>query len=278
MRHFIKVVILALVFSINGGLHAKELRIISVTPSTTEIACAVGLIDNLVGVSTFCDYPPEVKSKEKVGSFSEPNIEKIVFLKPDLVLATGLEQAGTVLKLKKMNVNVFTVDPRNFKELFACIREIGEICGRRTQAAALIESMKGTLARISEKVDLIKQSERPKVYLEIWHDPIMTVGKGSLVDEMITIAGGINITSDAPRPFSQFSPELIVERNPDVIILGYMNMGVSATKAVSKRLGWHNINAVRYGKVYDDIDSDLLFRPGPRLVRGAEELYKRFYK
>src|SRR3989338_8102906 len=121
MRYLIKIVILMLMFSINSELPAKELRIISITPSTTEIACAVGLIDNLVGVSTFCDYPPEVKSKEKIGSFSEPNIEKIVFLKPDLVLATGLEQADAVLKLKKMNINVFTVDPRNFEELFGCV-------------------------------------------------------------------------------------------------------------------------------------------------------------
>jgi len=278
MRYLIKIAILTLIFSINGELPAKELRIISVTPSTTEIACALGLIDNLSGVSTFCDYPSEVKSKEKIGSFSEPNIEKIIFLKPDLVLATGLEQAETVLKLKKMDINVFTVDPKNFEELFACIREIGEICGRRAQAAALIDRMKGSIARISEKVSLIKERDRPRVYLEIWHDPIMTVGKRSLVGEMITIAGGINITSDAPRPFSQFSPELIIERNPDVIILGYMNVGISATRAVSKRLGWQNINAVKYGRVYDDIDSNLLFRPGPRLILGAEELYKRFYE
>ncbi|MDP3786685.1 MAG: cobalamin-binding protein [Candidatus Omnitrophota bacterium] len=278
MRYLIKIIILTLIFSINSELPAKELRIISVTPSATEIACALGLFDNLVGVSTFCDYPQEVKSKEKIGSFSDPSIEKIISLKPDLVLATGLEQAYTVLKLKKMNINVFIVDPKNFEEFFACVKGIGEICGRQFQSAALIESMRSSIARISEKVDLVKESERPKVYLEIWHDPIMTVGKGSLVDEMIKIAGGINITSDAPRPFSQFSPELIIERNPDVIILGYMNMGVSATGAVSKRLGWQNINAVRYGRVYDDIDSDLLFRPGPRLVRGTEELYKRFYK
>lgn len=278
MNNLIKVVILILMVAINGELPAKELRIISVTPSTTEIACALGLIDNLVGVSTFCDYPPEVKGKEKVGSFSEPNIEKIISLKPDLVLATGLEQAETVLKLKKMNINVFTVDPGNFNELFACIKEIGRLCGREPQADVLIGKMRNSLANISEKVGLIKEQDRPRAYLEIWYDPIMTAGNGSFVGEMITIAGGINIASDAPRPFSQFSPELIIKRNPDVIILGYMSAGVPAAGAVSRRLGWRDINAIRYGRVYDDIDSDLLFRPGPRLVRGAEELYKRFYK
>ncbi len=278
MNNLIKVVILILMVAINGELPAKELRIISVTPSTTEIACALGLIDNLVGVSTFCDYPPEVKDKEKVGSFSEPNIEKIISLKPDLVLATGLEQAETVLKLKKMNINVFTVDPGDFNGLFACVKEIGRLCGREPQAGVLIGNMRNSIANISEKVSLIKEQDRPRAYLEIWYDPIMTAGNGSFVGEMITIAGGINIASDAPRPFSQFSPELIIKRNPDVIILGYMSAGVPAAGAVSGRLGWRDINAVRYGRVYDDIDSDLLFRPGPRLVRGVEELYKRFYK
>lgn len=278
MRYFIKIVIMMLALSIDGELPAKELRIVSVTPSTTEIACALGLINNLVGVSTFCDYPPEVKDKEKVGSFSEPNIEKIISLKPDLVLATGLEQAETALKLKKMKINVFTVDPGDFNELFACVKEIGRLCGREPQAGALIGNMRDSLANISQKVGLIKEQDRPRAYLEIWYDPIMTAGNGSLAGEMITIAGGINIASDAPRPFSQFSPELIIKRNPDVIILGYMSAGIPAAGAVSGRLGWRDINAVRYGRVYDDIDSDLLFRPGPRMVRGVEELYKRFYK
>ena len=95
---------------------------------------------------------------------------------------------------------------------------------------------------------------------------------------MITLAGGINIAYDTQRPFSQFSPELVIERNPDVIILGYMNIGTSAREAISKRLGWQNIKAVKDGRVYDDIDSDLLFRPGPRLTLGLEELYKRLHK
>lgn len=265
-------------FSCSSNLHAKELRVISVAPSTTEIACALGLTDNLVGVSTWCDYPSQVKTKEKVGSFSEPNIEKILFLKPDLVLATGLEQARVVEGLKSFGIKVVTVDPKNFEELFDSFKEIGKITGRKLEAQALIKNMKDSIAKVSEKVKSQNLSKKPKVYIEVWHDPIIVAGKGSFIDEMIMLAGAVNIAYDTDRPFSQFSPELIVERDPDVIILGYMNVGISARDAIAKRLGWQNIKAVKNSRVYDDIDSDLLFRPGPRLALGLEELYKRFYE
>jgi iron complex transport system substrate-binding protein len=106
----------------------------------------------------------------------------------------------------------------------------------------------------------------------------MTAGKGSFIDEMITIAGGVNIAFDAPRPFSQFSPELIVKRDPDVIILGYMVKGDDAARSLSKRFGWDRIKAVKQNRVYDDIDPDMLFRPGPRLADAAVKLNERFYR
>ncbi len=271
-------VIFSFIFLIGNELLAKELRIISIAPSTTEIACALGLTDNLIGVSTWCDYPPQVKNKEKVGSFSEPNLEKILSLKPDLVLATGLEQARVVEELKKFGIKVIVVDPTNFGELFNLIKEIGTITRRELEAAALIQDMKNSIAQISQKVKSQNAAERPKVYVEIWHDPIMVAGKGSFIDEMITLTGGVNIAYDTARPFSQFSPELVIERNPDIIILGYMNIGISAGEAISKRLGWQNIKAVKDNRVYDDIDSALLFRPGPRLTLGLTELYKKFYE
>lgn len=271
-------IVFSLIFLvINEGL-AKELRIISIAPSTTEIACALGLRDNLIGVSTWCDYPPEVKDKEKVGSFSEPNLEKILSLKPDLLLATGLEQAQVVKELKRFDIKVIVVDPTNFDELFDLIKEIGTITGRDLEAVTLIQDMKNSIAQISQKVNSRNPAERPKVYVEIWHDPIMVAGKGSFIDEMITLAGGVNIAYDTTRPFSQFSPELVIERNPDIIILGYMNIGISAGEAISERLGWQNIKAVKDNRVYDDIDSALLFRPGPRLALGLAELYKKFYE
>ena len=259
-------------------LDAGQMRIISIAPATTEIACALGLEDDLVAVSTFCDYPPGVKSKEKVGSFSDPNIEKVLVLKPDIILATGLEQAQVVGKLKKIGLKVMVSDPKTFRELYDSVLAIGKACGKEKEAVTLINKMKKTISSVSAKVALIEPDKRPKVYFEIWHDPIMTAGKGSFVDEMITIAGGVNITSDAPRPFSQFSPELIVKRDPDVIILGYMVKGEGAAESLSKRFGWDKIRAVKQNRVYDDIDPNMLFRPGPRLADAVVQLNERFYR
>ena len=152
------------------------------------------------------------------------------------------------------------------------------MAGGKAEAVSLINKMKKTISTVSAKAALIEPDKKPKVYFEIWHDPIMTAGKGSFIDEMITVAGGVNITSDAPRPFSQFSPELIVKRDPDVIILGYMIKGESAAGSLSKRLGWDKISAVRQNRVYDDIDPNMLFRPGPRLADAVVQLNERFYK
>ena len=123
MKYFITILA---IFIIPQASFADGPRIISLAPSTTEIVCAIGLEDNLVAVSTYCDYPPDVKNKEKAGSFSEPNLEKILSLKPDLILATGLEQAQAVEKLKKLNLPVIVSDPKNFRELYASILEIGK--------------------------------------------------------------------------------------------------------------------------------------------------------
>ncbi len=254
------------------------MRIVSVTPATTEIACALGLEEELVGVSTFCDYPPSVKKKEKIGSFSDPNLEKIIMLKPDAVLATGLEQAQAVEKMEKLGLNVISVEPGDFEGLFRSVTEIGKACGKEKRASELVRDMRRSLGSLRARVSGISASLRPKVYFEIWNDPIMTAGKGSFIDEMISIAGGINISGDTGRPFSQFSAELVVERDPDVIILGYMAGGPSAAASVGKRAGWSGIKAVRSGRVYDDIDPDTLFRPGPRLIEGVKALNDRLYR
>lgn len=262
---------------IGSASYADSIRIVSITPSTTEIACALGLERELVGVSTFCDYPPSVKEKEKVGSFSDPNIEKIVLLKPDVVLATGLEQAQAVEKMKRIGLKVISVDPFNFESLFKSIEDIGKACGKDKEASGLIRDMRRSLESLKVRTERIERAKKPKVYFEIWHDPIMTAGKGSFIDEMISLAGGVNIANDTGRPFSQFSAELVVERDPDVIILGYMANGTDAATSVGSRAGWGGIKAVKRGRVYDDIDPDTLFRPGPRLIDGLRELNDRFY-
>ena len=272
-----KILLVALILTaLLPGVSFAALRIVSLAPSTTEILFALGLDDEIVGVSSFCNYPLQAKDKEKIGSFSRPNIEKIISLKPDIVFCTGLEQAPVIHELKQLKIKVFVSHPANMQELFASIKEAGLATGREEEAEGLIRRMKSQIQEISIKTASIPQEKRPAVFVEYWNNPLMTAGPGSFVDELISLAGGYNIAYDTKRPYSYFSPELVIKRNPDCIILAYM-VNEEAAEVIRERLGWQEIAAVKNNRIYGDIDSDLVLRPGPRIVLGLAEIHKRLY-
>lgn len=262
--------------ALTGIVPKSKPRYISLAPSTTEILFALGLDEEIVGVSSFCNYPLKAQAKEKIGTFSQPNIEKILSLKPDIVFCTGLEQVSVITKLKQLNLKVCVSDPSNFKELFDSIGEIGRLVDRESRALALTERMKMNIEEINSKVKPIPEEKKPKVFVEIWHSPLMTAGRGSFIDELIKLAGGINIAYDTQRSYSYFSPEQVIKRNPDCIILAYMDKK-NPLETIRERFGWNNISAVKNQRVYNDINSDLFLRAGPRLVEGLKEIHKRLY-
>ncbi|MCX5714714.1 MAG: cobalamin-binding protein [Candidatus Omnitrophica bacterium] len=251
-------------------------RYISLAPATTEILFALGLDDQIVGVSSYCDYPQAAKNKDKVGNFSQPNIEKIIFLKPNIIFATGLEQAGPVSQLRQLGLKVYVSDPSNMKELFNSIKDIGRLTAKEKEADALIARMQSVMDALALKVNLIPPGKRPRIFVEIWHDPLMTAGKTSFVDELITLAGGRNVASSVNKSYVIFSSEDVISRDPECIIVTYMDQG--ALNNIKSRLGWERISAVKNNRIYDDIDPDIFLRPGPRLVEGLAELNKRFYQ
>lgn len=251
-------------------------RYISLAPSTTEILFALGLKEEIVGVSSYCDFPPEAKDKPRVGAFSQPNIEAIISLRPDYIFCTGLEQAPVAEQLKKMHLNVYIADPSSIRELLDSIRIIGRITDKGKMADELAKKMQKEIDEIRSKVALIPLNKRPKVFIEIWNNPIITVGKGSFVDELVNTAGGMNIAYDAKRAYTIFSPEAIIKRNPDLIILAYMEKG-EPLKSLTRHLGWNEVSAVRNKRIYADINPDLLLRPGPRVAEGIKQLYNKFF-
>jgi iron complex transport system substrate-binding protein len=272
-----KKIILIIVFFllIHGKANAAE-RYVSLAPSTTEILFALGLSDEIVGVSSYCNYPLEARAKVKTGDFSHPNIEKIVSLKPDYIFCTGLEQAPVIRELKRLNFNVYVSDPSSIEGLLVSIEEIGNITNRRSEAKALIKKMRDDINEVNSKAKLIPPEKKIKVFIEIWHEPLMTAGNGSFVDELITLAGGNNIAHEIKRPYSSFSAEKVVGLNPGCIIMAYMDRE-SPLRLVSGRFGWNNIDAVKNKRIYNDIDPDILLRPGPRITEGLKEIYKRLY-
>jgi len=251
-------------------------RYVSIAPSTTEILFALGLDEEIAGVSTYCNYPPEANNKVRVGEFSQINLEKIISLKPDYIFSTGLEQFRIVEELRRQNLKVYVADPSSLRELLNTIEEMGRITGKAKEAQVLIQNMQNQIGQVQAKVKMIPVNRRQKVFIEIWDDPLMTAGKGTFVDDLITLAGGENIAFDTKRAYSIFSQEEVIRRNPDCIILVYMKKSNSIS-LMEGRFGWNNILAVKSKRIFNDINPDLLLRPGPRVVLGLKEVYKRLY-
>lgn len=252
-------------------------RIISLAPHITETLFALGLEKNIIGRTSGCDYPPAAKKIEQVATFSgQGNLERILLLKPDLILSTGLEQEPLEEKLKSLGLRVVVISPRSLNEVISGILEIGELADRRQQARELAAEIKRRVNKIRAQAAAIPREKRPKVFVEIWSDPLMTAGPGSFVDELITLAGGRNIAYDTARPYSQFSPELVIQRDPDFILLGYMQ-AKNDPELIRRRMGWQDIQAVKSGRIIAEINPDLFLRPGPRLVEGLEKIQARIF-
>ncbi len=219
-------------------------RIISLAPSNTEILFTLGLEDRIVGVTDFCDYPEAAKSKEKIGGFSEPNIEKIISLQPDLILATSMHQKP-VEELEKLNVPSVVLDPK--------------------------DDLKARVKDVDDKVIKLTEDERPKVYYEIWPSPITTAGPGTFVNDIIQRAGGENIAKDAKKAYPQYSQEMIVAKNPDIIIFSHHGSSNQSAEDILNRQGWESIEAIKNNKVFY-VEENLVQRATPRLVDGLEQL------
>ncbi|MBC7320204.1 cobalamin-binding protein [bacterium] len=245
-------------------------RIISTAPAVTEILFALGLDEKIVGVTTLCNYPEEAKAKEKIGTFQSPNIEKILSLKPDLIVATGGVQRQVVEKLEQLGIPIFVSYPGTLEGVIKSIYTIGRICGAEENARKLAFNLKFRIAKVTSKV--AKAKSKPKVFFELWHEPLMSAGPGSFIDDLIKKAGGINIAGSAKSAYPIFSLEQLIKEDPDVIIGAESSMGGNPLE-ISKRPGWDTLKAVKNQRVFT-INDDIVFRSGPRLVLALEIIAK----
>ena len=253
-------------------LNTEPQRIISLAPANTEILYALGLGDRVVGVTEYCNYPPEAAEKPKVGGFSDVDLEQVVGLEPDLVLATSLHTSEVVPALQERGVPVFVVDPQTVLGVLETIRTIGHITGEDQAAAALTSQMQ---ERINAVQETIKDAPRPRVFWELGPE-LYTAGPGSFLNDLIVMAGGENVAADAESPWPQLSLEAIVLKDPAIVVLADHNYGETA-ETVTQRSGWWNITAVREGRIVELTDDDIFSRPGPRIVEGLEFLAQAFH-
>lgn len=249
-------------------------RVVSLTPATTEILFAVGAASQVVGRDMFSDYPEEVKAIADIGgSMGEYNLEAILALQPDLVLAGGINPPELVASLEELGLTVFFVsNPATLEEMYLTLETVGTLTGHEAEAEALVDSLKGRVAAVDVKI--MPLSDKPTVFYELdasadsskpW-----TSGPGTFVDLLIDRAGGFNIGGSLSGAWAQISLEELVVLNPDFIILGDSIWGVTP-ESVAQRPGWEFLTAVQNGKVHP-FDDNLVSRPGPRLVDGLESL------
>ncbi len=257
-------------------LDAPAQRVISLAPSNTEILFALGAASQIIGRDSFSDYPPEAVSITDIGSTWETlNLEQLVALQPDLVLAAGIQSPEQVKAMEEAGLTVFLVpNPVTLEDLYTNLEVVGRLCGREAEATALIESLKARVAAVDAKVAVVNQ--KPKVFYELdaSQDPAKpwTAGPGSFHDALIARAGGINIAAGLDSAWAQMSLEQIVAADPDFILLGDAKWGTTP-ESVAQRPGWSGLRAVKEGRVIP-FDDDTISRPGPRLVDALENLAK----
>jgi iron complex transport system substrate-binding protein len=253
-------------------------RIVSLAPTNTETIFAVGAGGQVVGDTTYCDYPDAAAKITKIGGFSADSIsiETIVALKPDLVLANGTDQDTVIKALEDAKINVLPLKTTSFGDVYTNIRLAGQVSGHDAEAAALITNLQARVAAVQAKIAGVAQKDRPTVFWEIWDQPLMTAGPSSFIGQTIQMAGGENIFADLSGDYPTVSTEEVVKRQPSVI-MGPDTHGDKLTAAqLAARPGWAILQAVKDNKIYL-IDGDISSRAGPRLVDALEIIAKDLY-
>lgn len=259
-------------------LAATPQRIVSIAPSVTEMLFAIGAGDQVVGVTEFCNFPPEAQEREKIGGFSVRSIsvEAIVGLEPDLVIAGTADQAPISEALEPLGVNIVVLAPLSFADVYANISALGEITGNADQAQQVADEMQERVDAVVAVVAEIPADERPRVFYEVFGEPLITAGPDTFIGEMIDLAGATNIFADVNEDYPQISAEEVVARDPQVILAPDSHQPAPTPELLAQRPGWAEISAVQNERVYQ-MDGDMVSRPGPRLADALEAMVAALY-
>ncbi|MBW1864379.1 MAG: cobalamin-binding protein [Deltaproteobacteria bacterium] len=246
-------------------------RVVSLAPNITEIVYALGQSHRLVGATTYSDYPAEADMLPKVGSYVHLDLERIVFLAPDLCLAIkDGNPIAAISRLESIGIPVYAVDPRDLESVMDTLSRIGRLLQADKQAKQLVQGMRRRIQAVESLV--AKTDHRPGLFFQIGISPIVSVGTNTFIHELIVQAGARNL-AEGDIPYPRFSKEQVLGMSPDVIIVTSM-----ARKAVFEKIRqdwyqWTNLPAVKNDRIYFK-DSGLFDRPSPRLVDALEILVR----
>lgn len=237
------------------------------SPEIAEIIALLEGTDNVIGITEECTYPSEYTAKTVVGKFGALDKEKIISLKPAVVFASALEQQAIVAELAKLNIRVISVYPKTIEEMLQGIITVGDAIGKKERAVFVSDSLRNVLSELKEKGSAGKH---PKLYLEIYREPLMSVSDKSFVGELIELSGADNIFAELERDYARVKAEDVIKAKPEIMIC----YSQDKQENISKRMGWQNIPAIKNHKIYfeADINPDWLLRAGPRCILGIKRL------
>lgn len=253
-------------------------RVVSLAPGITEVLFAMGAGKTVVGNTTYCDYPQEALSVPKVGGFSAKSmsVEKIVALKPDLVVTSGKIHKAVADELLKYGIAIFAYAPNTFAEIARDMAALGRLTGNLEQARSAGAEMLTKIAAVQTKVASIAADKRISVFWETYDEPLMTCGASTFQHAMIETAGGVDIFSDLPGAWPTISQEEVIKRMPQVIAGADDHGDKMTVEQVSRRPGWNLIPAVKNSRIFL-LPSALVSRPTPRLAQGVERMAAYLY-
>ncbi len=246
-------------------LSAPARRVVSLVPSVTETLFALGAEDRLVGVTTFCNYPPKAKTLPKVGSYESPSMEMLLQLEPDLVIGSAdMMSPGLLSFLEDMEITVYITYPRNLMEVAGTMRQLGLLVGEAEAGERLAAELEEAVSRLRGET---ANKKRPRVLLAVMIQPLVVAGPSTLGNDLITAAGGDNVVGSSPARYPTWGSEALLAANPEVILT--TNHGQPSPQGAFDR--WPEVQAVASGRVVP-IKADWIDRSGPRLVLGLEAL------
>src|SRR5262245_23617239 len=249
-------------------------RIVSLAPNLTEILFALELGDRIVGVTSYCDYPEAAKTKEKIGDTINPNLEKIISLKVDLVVvSTSSQLENLTRRLDQLAIPVYVTNPRTVREVVASIRSLGEVTGTPERAAQLAAGMESRISAVEQRA---RSLPRPSGFYVLQTGPLITAGRNTFINDLINIAGGKSISGDETADYPQFSRETVVARAPEIIVAPASH-GSELVKQSDLRRDFATTPAIRSNRIVW-VNPDLIDRPRPRIVEGLEQLAEGLHR
>lgn len=252
-------------------------RIISLAPNITEILYQLDLKDKIIAVTQYCDYPPEVKEKPTIGGYINPNLEKIIAFKPDLVIGFRGNPLSVIYKLQSLGLPIFVLDEgQTISSLLKMIDRLGKVTFKEEKANSLIKHLESVLNKTEEK--LASVPHKPKVFLILHGSELWTCGRESFLNDLISRAGGINIMNDIQRTWFVARQEEVIVKNPEIIVI--LAPDITHFNQTKQHLislpHFNQINAIKFQKIFF-VDEDLVSRLSPRLIEALPLLLNIFH-